>query len=162
MMERAAIISAVQACVASAGDDEAVLQDVVALLQETQPAWNWVGIYLLVGETLVLGPYVGLPTYHTRIPVGVGVCGSAVAEETNIVIDDVRARENYLACSIGTRAEIVVLIRDAQDIVGQFDIDSDTVAAFGPADEALLESLAPLVGPRCRAIVERQDATVVR
>jgi L-methionine (R)-S-oxide reductase len=153
-METAAIISAVRARVSSAGDGETVLQDVVALLQETHPAWNWVGIYLLVGETLVLGPYVGLPTDHARIRVGVGVCGSAVAEETNIIVEDVHVRENYLACSLGTRSEIVVLIRDAQGIVGQFDIDSDTVAAFDSADEEFLEALAPLVAPRCRTIVE--------
>jgi L-methionine (R)-S-oxide reductase len=101
---------------------------------------------------LVLGPFVGPPTGHTRIPVGRGVCGTAVAEARNVVVDDVRDLDNYLACSVGTRSEIVVLIRDGGEIVGQFDVDSDDAAAFGPSDEALLERLAVLAGPRCRRL----------
>jgi L-methionine (R)-S-oxide reductase len=137
-----------------AGDlpDEAALQAVVETLAADHPAWGWVGIYLLVGDTLVLGPYVGPPTDHIRIPVGTGVCGTAVAEDRNVVVDDVTALDNYLACSVGTRSEIVVLIRDGSDVVGQFDVDSDDLAAFGPSDEALLEALAPLAAPRCRRL----------
>jgi len=132
--------------------DEAALRGTVDALAATHPAWGWVGIYVLVGDTLVLGPYVGPPTEHTRIPVGTGVCGTAVAEDRNVVVDDVRALDNYLACSLGTRSEIVVLIRDEAGVVGQFDVDSDDLAAFGPSDEALLEALAPLAAPRCRRL----------
>jgi len=132
--------------------DEAALQRVVETLATRRPSWGWVGVYLLVGDSLVLGPYVGPPTEHTRIPIGVGVCGTAVARDRNVVVDDVSAIDNYLACSAGTRSEIVVLIRDGGDVVGQFDVDSDDVAAFGPADEALLEHLAALAGPRCRRL----------
>ena len=132
--------------------DEDALRAVVEHLAATHPAWGWVGVYLLAGDTLVLGPYVGPPTEHTRIPVGRGVCGTAVAEGRNVVVDDVRELDNYLACSVGTRSEIVVLIRDGGEIVGQFDVDSDDVGAFGPDDEALLERLAGLAGPRCRRL----------
>ena len=132
--------------------DEAALRRTVETLAATHPAWGWVGIYVLVGDTLVLGPYVGPPTEHTRIPVGTGVCGTAVAEDRNVVVDDVGALDNYLACSAGTRSEIVVLIRDEAGVVGQFDVDSDDLAAFGPSDEALLEVLAPLAAPRCRRL----------
>ena len=132
--------------------DEAALRAVVEHLAATHPTWGWVGIYLLAGDTLVLGPYVGPATEHTRIPVGRGVCGTAVAEDRNVVVDDVRQLDNYLACSLGTRSEIVVLIRDAGVVVGQFDVDSDDVAAFGSADEALLEHLSHLAGPRCRRL----------
>jgi GAF domain-containing protein len=132
--------------------DEEALRSVVEHLAATHPAWGWVGVYLLAGDALVVGPYVGPATEHTRIPVGRGVCGTAVAEERNVVVDDVRELDNYLACSVGTRSEIVVLIRDGGEIVGQFDVDSDDVAAFGPADEALLEHLAHLAGPRCRRL----------
>ncbi len=132
-------------------DDDAVRR-VVELLADEHPTWGWVGIYLLVGDVLVLGPFVGPPTDHTRIPVGTGVCGTAVAEDRNVVVDDVRTLDNYLACSVGTRSEIVVLIRDGDGVVGQFDVDSDDVAAFGPADEALLHRLAVLAGPRCRRL----------
>jgi GAF domain-containing protein len=132
-------------------DDDA-LRRVVELLAGDHPTWGWVGIYLLVGDALVLGPFVGPPTDHARIPIGTGVCGTAVAEDRNVVVDDVRAIDNYLACSVGTRSEIVVLIRDGGEVVGQFDVDSDDVAAFGATDEALLNRLATLAGPRCRRL----------
>jgi GAF domain-containing protein len=132
-------------------DDEA-LRRVVEGLAASHPGWGWIGVYLLAGDTLVLGPFVGPPTDHTRIPVGTGVCGTAVAEDRYVVVDDVRRLDNYLACSLGTRSEIVVLIRDGGDVVGQFDVDSDDLAAFGPSDEALLERLATLAGPRCRRL----------
>jgi GAF domain-containing protein len=141
--------------------DEIALRGVVENLAAAHPSWGWVGIYLLAGDTLVLGPYVGPPTEHTRIPIGVGVCGTAVARNANVVVDDVTAVENYLACSAGTRSEIVVLIRDGGEVVGQFDVDSDDVAAFGPVDEALLSHLAGLAGPRCRRLAAGagRDAT---
>jgi len=137
-----------------AGDlpDEAALARVVELLAAGRRAWDWVGIYVLAGDTLVLGPYVGAPTEHTRIPVGIGACGTAVARGANVVVEDVRLLDNYLACSAATRSELVVLIRDGADVVGQFDVDSDTVGAFAPDDEALLEHLAALAAPRCRRL----------
>jgi GAF domain-containing protein len=151
-MDAEAVIARVRSLVASGASDDTVLMETVRLLQETQPGWDWVGIYLLIDDTLILGPYVGKPTDHVRIPVGTGVCGTAVAENTNIVVEDVRARENYLACSLETRSEIVVLIRDDAGIVGQFDIDSDRVGAFTARDEVLLTTLAPLVATHCRAV----------
>ena len=132
--------------------DAAALQGVVEGLAAAHPAWGWVGVYLLVGDTLVLGPFTGPSTDHDRIPVGTGVCGTAVAQGRNLVVDDVRSLDNYLACSVGTRSELVVLIRDGDEVVGQFDVDSDDVAAFGPQDEALLAHLAVLAGPRCRRL----------
>lgn len=107
---------------------------------------------MLVGDVLLIGPYVGKPTDHVRIEVGVGVCGTAVAENSNITVDDVRARDNYLACSLETRSELVVLIRDGYEVLGQFDIDSDVVATFTREDEALLEELGPIVLPHARAL----------
>lgn len=138
--------------------DPAALGEVVTLLAEARPSWDWVGIYLVVGDVLVLGPFVGPPTEHTRIPVGTGVCGTAVAGGANQMVDDVTALDNYLACSTSTRSEIVVLIRDDDEVVGQFDIDSDRPAAFGPDDEALLESLAVMAAARCRALAAAHTA----
>jgi putative methionine-R-sulfoxide reductase with GAF domain len=128
-----------------------VLARTVQQLHESCPPYQWVGIYLLEGDTLVLGPYVGKPTTHTRIPVGVGVCGTAVAQNANQRVDDVTALDNYLACSLETRSEIVILIRDREDpsrILGQIDIDSDTPYAFTPQDEAFLATVAMLLAER--------------
>lgn len=113
------------------------------------PGYNWSGIYRLEGETLVLDEYVGANTDHTRISVGVGVCGTAVAQDKNQVVDDVRELTNYLACSTQTRSEIVVLIRSAAgEVLGQIDIDGHEVGAFGGSDEAMLEELGSLLAER--------------
>ena len=137
----------VEALAASDAADEEVLYEVVRKVHDAHPSWDWSGIYLLAGDTLVLGPATA-PADHSRIAIGEGVCGTAVAEYENQLIEDVREVENYLACSIHTRSELVVLIRDEGRIVGQFDIDSDTVGAFSAEDERLLDELAGLVAPR--------------
>ena len=110
--------------------------------------YNWSGIYRLEGETLVLDAYVGAATDHTHIPVGRGVCGTAVAEDKNQVITDVRELTNYLACSTQTRSEIVVLIRKGDTILGQIDIDGHRVGAFDSSDEQLLEDMAAILADR--------------
>jgi L-methionine (R)-S-oxide reductase len=104
--------------------------------------YDWSGIYRLEGEMLILDAYVGAHTDHTLIPVGRGVCGTAVSEDKNQVIEDVRELSNYLACSLHTRSEIVVLIRSEDAVLGQIDIDGHTVAAFDRTDEALLEQIS--------------------
>lgn len=117
----------------------------VDLLHASLPHFHWTGIYLLEGETLVLGPYHGKPTEHARIPVGKGICGQAVAEQRSIVVDDVTKASNYLACSIETRSEIVVPIRAKGKIVGEIDVDSDRPGAFDESDRAFLERVAALL-----------------
>ena len=112
------------------------------LLAETFPHYQWVGIYWLEGDTLVLGPYVGAPTEHDRIPVDRGVCGTAIAEGKNQIVADVRLVSNYLACSLKTPSEIVVLLRQGTRIVGQIDADGHEPGAFDATDEALLNEVA--------------------
>jgi GAF domain-containing protein len=112
-------------------------------LMEKLPHFHWTGIYWLNGEVLELGYYVGEPTDHTQINIGQGVCGTAVAENRDIIIDDVLEIENYLACSAETRAEIVVLIKKSDGtILGQIDVDSDDVGAFDEVDRSNMELLA--------------------
>ena len=117
-------------------------------LLDDLPTYNWSGIYRLEGDTLVLDEYVGASTDHTHIPVGRGVCGTAVAEDKNQVIEDVRELSNYLACSLQTRSEIVVLIKRGGAILGQIDIDGHTVGAFDASDEALLERIGSILAFR--------------
>src|SRR5687767_5529705 len=139
--------SEVEDLVVSDAPDEEVLHEVVRRVHEAHPVWDWSGIYVLVDDTLVLGPRTA-PVDHSRIGIGEGVCGTAVSEDRTQVIEDVREVENYLACSIHTRSELVVLIRDQGKIVGEFDIDSDTVGAFTQEDEALLEEMGALISGR--------------
>jgi L-methionine (R)-S-oxide reductase len=114
----------------------------VRLIAESFKHYHWVGIYWLRDGTLVLGPYIGAATEHSRIAIGQGVCGTAVAEGKNQIVADVRELSNYLACSLETRSEIVVLIRKAGQIIGQIDADGNEPGAFDASDEALLVAVA--------------------
>ena len=155
---RQALRKEVEQIVASDKPDYEVLERVVKLVHEAHTSWHWSGIYLMKDGVLVLGPR-SAPAEHERIEVGEGVCGTAVAEDANQLVEDVREVENYLACSINTRSELVVLIRHEGRIVGQFDIDSDEVGAFGREDEALLEELAELVAPRVASLADEETGS---
>jgi GAF domain-containing protein len=123
----------------------------VMTLKNELPGYSWVGIYLLDGNELVLGPFVGKPSPHTRILLGRGLCGAAAVEKRTIVVDDVNADKRYLACSAETKSEIVVPIMRGDDVLGEIDVDSDRAAAFGGKDRALLESVAGLLADRLAA-----------
>jgi len=142
------VVSQVEQMVDSSATRDEVLRYAVQILKQEREHYNWVGIYLIEGDTLVLHNYIGKPTEHTHIPIGKGVCGVAVAEGANQIVGDVTRLDNYLACSVETRAEIVVLIRRGMDILGQIDIDSDLENAFTKEDEALLSRVADLIARR--------------
>jgi len=128
-------------------DPQRAMERVVEILKREMRHYTWAGIYLLEGDELVLGPFLGKPSPHTRIPIGRGICGAAVRERDTIVVDDVNADSRYLACSLETRSEIVVPIMSGERVLGEIDIDSDQPAAFGPDDKELLESVASLLAP---------------
>jgi GAF domain-containing protein len=98
--------------------------------------------YMLHGSELVLEAYAGRETEHTRIPVGTGVCGTAVAEKRDQNVGDVGAIGNYLACNLFTKSELVVLIRRGDHILGQIDIDSDVPNGFGDREHADVKEVA--------------------
>lgn len=113
---------------------EHLLASAVEMLHNSHPMFHWTGIYeLFPDDVLRLGPFIGAPTDHVFIAVGKGVCGSAVADRCNKNIPDVSKEPNYLACSASTRSELVVLIRKAEEIYAQIDIDSHEVDAFDAA-----------------------------
>ena len=122
-----ALLTDIRAAIAAAPDATTAMAEAVALLKGRLPYYSWAGIYLLEGDTLVLGPYLGKPSPHTRIPLGRGICGAAATEKATIIVDDVHADARYLACSIETRSEIVVPILDGARVLGEIDIDSDQV-----------------------------------
>lgn len=134
--------------IADAPSADAAMARTVALLKARMPHYTWVGIYLLSGNELVLGPFVGKPSPHTRIPLGRGICGAAASEKATIIVDDVRADPRYLACSIDTQSEIVVPIMRGAEVLGEIDIDSDARAAFGAEDRRLLEAVAGMLAEK--------------
>jgi L-methionine (R)-S-oxide reductase len=132
------------AAIGSADDPLAAAVDVLHGLEH----YSWVGIYLVEGDDLVLGPWQGPEaTEHLRIPVGQGICGAAAASGITEIVDDVNADPRYLACFPSTRSEIVVPIAHEGRVVGEIDIDSDRPAAFGEEDRIFLERVAELLGP---------------
>ncbi|WP_341215785.1 GAF domain-containing protein [uncultured Wocania sp.] len=114
---------------------------VCQLLETHIDYYNWVGFYFANSDKkeLHLGPYVGEPTDHTVIPFGKGICGQVAVSNENFVVPDVAAQDNYIACSITVKAEIVVPIFVNGKNVGQIDIDSNTPDPFTEKDERFLE-----------------------
>lgn len=125
------------------GADRARLLGLAAeLIRGAGEPYTSVYLYMLHGEELVLEAYSGRETDHVRIPVGKGVCGTAVATGEDQNVPDVRARENYIACNLFTRSELVVLIRRGTAILGQIDVDSDQVDPFTADEEREVRRVA--------------------
>ena len=120
---------------------ESRLGKICELLRNEVAYYDWVGFYFKNGDKkeLKLGPYAGAPTDHTIIPFGKGICGQVAVSNQNFVVPDVAAQDNYIACSITVKAEIVVHLFVNGENVGQIDIDSNTPDPFTEADERFLE-----------------------
>jgi L-methionine (R)-S-oxide reductase len=144
------LIPELDALTRSSGSSDALMNAIVTLLFGKLGRYNWVGFYMLEkeagGDVLVLGPFKGAPTPHTRIPLNQGVCGAAACSEKTIVVDDVNSDPRYLACSLETKSEIVVPVFVNGKVVGELDIDSHSRAAFGAEDRELCEHVATIVG----------------
>ena len=121
---------------------KALLQMTCERIQSWGPPFTSVYAYMLHGNELVLEAHAGRDTEHTHIPVGKGVCGTAVAEKQDQNVPDVGAIGNYLACNLFTKSELVVLIRRGDHILGQIDIDSDVPAGFGEPEHADVKVVA--------------------
>ena len=146
MTSNHAVLQSVSQLASTAHDSRTLMAETAHLLQRERPHYHWVGFYMLEGDVLVLGPFVGKLTEHVRIPLNQGICGAAASTGETVVIDDVTADPRYLACSLETRSEIVVPIRRDGRVVGELDLDSDAPAAFTTDDRALLEQVAEIIG----------------
>ncbi len=120
----------------------ALLGEAAERIHAAGPPYTSVYLYMLHGQELVLEASSGRATEHVRIPVGKGVCGTAVATGEDQNIGDVGAIGNYLACNLETKSELVVLIRRGEDILGQIDIDSDVIDPFSSAEQAEVKKVA--------------------
>ena len=123
------------------------LEAVCLLLKNNVPHYDWVGYYITdpnKPNELVLGPYAGEPTEHTRISFEQGICGQAAEKKASFIIQDVSKETNYLSCSFRVKSEIVVPIMDGDKVIGELDIDSHTISPFSEEDEAFLEEVVGL------------------
>ena len=148
MRDFAPIAEEIRSELAPITDATRAMTKLVGILKERIPEYTWVGIYLVDGDALQLGPYLGKPSPHTRIPLGRGICGAAATEKQTIIVDDVNSDDRYLACSLETRSEIVVPVMRNGEVLGEIDIDSDTHAAFGQDDRRLLELAAAVLAEK--------------
>ncbi len=119
-----------------------LLQLAADRIQAAGPPYTSVYLYMLHGQELLLEAWSGRETEHHRIPVGKGVCGTAAATGVDQNVGDVRGVENYLACNLFTRSELVVLIRRGALILGQIDVDSDVPDPFSAAETAEVKKIA--------------------
>lgn len=147
--EMISLLSRIKQLAATAPTLEALQQAIVETIAHNLHYCNWTGFYMLDPSdpnTLILGPYIGDPTPHIRIPVTEGICGAAAACGETVIVDDVNADPRYLSCSIQTKSEIVVPIYARGKVIGEIDIDSHTQAAFSQADRNFLEETARIAG----------------
>ena len=119
------------------------LLEICKILKNEIEYYDWVGFYFKNGnkEELILGPYAGEPTDHTIIPFGKGICGQVAVSNKNFVVEDVTAQDNYISCNFNVKSEIVIPLFVNGENIGQIDIDSNTLKAFGKEDELFLEWL---------------------
>lgn len=122
----------------------------VEVLDKHIQYYNWTGLYWMndLKGQLELGAYVGEATDHTSIPYGRGICGQVAVSGATFEVPDVHAQDNYLACSLATKSEIVVPIYMEEKLIGQIDIDSHELDPFTAEDHALLEWVAEFIAER--------------
>lgn len=114
-----------------------------ALMFQMMPDLNWAGFYFVKGDELILGPFQGKPAC-VRIAVGRGVCGTAVEQGASILVEDVHAFPGHIACDAASRSELVIPIRNGNEIVGVIDLDSPIASRFDRDDQAGIERLAAI------------------
>jgi L-methionine (R)-S-oxide reductase len=147
-MDTEKILSKTDAIITGSGTREKKLQAICELLDHEVDVFDWTGFYLASKDEehmLELGPYVGEATDHTRIPYGTGICGQAAETLDTFVVQDVSKADNYLACSIDVKSEIVVPIMKRDEFVGELDIDSHTLNAITPEIKNLCEEICKKV-----------------
>lgn len=136
------VVAALRGAFARDAGRQGLLQVAADRIRAAGSPYTSVYLYMLHGEMLVLEAYSGRETDHTHIPVGKGVCGTAVATGEDQNVGDVRAIGNYLACNLETRSELVVLIRRGSHILGQIDVDSDVEGPFPLEEQAAVKLVA--------------------
>lgn len=126
---------------------EEKLTKVCRLLKEEVINYDWVGFYFAQVETktLHLKAFAGIPTEHTIIPFGKGICGQVALSNENFVVENVQDQNNYISCNIDVKSEIVIPLFLNNSNIGQIDIDSNTLNAFSDSDVQLLEQINKLI-----------------
>ena len=141
------LLNRVREIVQEPSDTNGKLLAICKLLMNNVPHYDWVGFYFAdrSKRELVLGPFVGDPTEHVRIPFGKGICGQTAERKATFIVQDISKETNYLSCSPKVQSEIVVPILKNGEIVGELDIDSHTLSPFMEEDRKFLENVCEIV-----------------
>lgn len=149
---RKQLIHDIESKIAELKSQEEVLQVSIKMIDSFSDGFHWTGYYMMQGDHLEVGPYVGPETPHTKIELNSGICGAAASSHQSIVVDDVNADPRFLACSITTKSEIVVPLMDGDICLGEIDIDSNNPSFFTDDDKEMLEKIAEIVVEKLKEI----------
>jgi L-methionine (R)-S-oxide reductase len=141
------LVRKIREIMSSRADRDEKLKTICKLLKDNISCYNWVGFYIVDSERrneLVLGPFEGEPTEHTRIPFGKGICGQAAERRKTFLVQDISKETNYLSCSTNVKSEIVIPIFSRGEVVGELDIDSHSLSPFSKEDEAFLKKIGKM------------------
>lgn len=151
-IKRSQLVNGILSAVESAASRWRVLEVAVKLIDDYSEDFNWTGFYMMDGDVLRVGPYIGPETEHTVIELNRGICGAAASQKRTVVVDDVRSDPRFLACSIHTRSEIVVPLLDGGTVIGEIDIDSNRPGNFTIEDREMLEAVAKVIVERLKQL----------
>lgn len=149
---RLRLIDEIQKAVTNADNETDILTGAINRIDTFSDGFHWTGFYMMRGDILEVGPYVGPKTPHTKIELKSGICGAAATEKESIIVDDVNADPRFLACSVTTKSEIVVPLMDGDVCLGEIDIDSNNPSFFTDDDRVMLEKIAEIVVKRLKEI----------
>lgn len=140
------LLAAGEALISGEPDPIANMANIAALMAEFLPDINWAGFYRVIGNELVLGPFIGRPAC-IRIPIGSGVCGAAVEGVKTLCVADVHSFPGHIACDAATKSELVVPIVSGGKVVAVIDLDSPEAGRFDEHDVEGIEQLAGILAP---------------
>lgn len=137
------------------GDRKELFSFVCNELMKINADYNWVGIYVVQGEKLVLDTFAGEKTEHEEITLGDGLCSQAIVTNAIVNEPDVKGNSEYLACFPTTRSELVVPVREGEVPIGELDLDSDKDSAFSREDESFLSIVADMISERVKEVYRK-------
>ena len=149
---RRQLVDIIRIAIADKRTETDILRTAARLIDDFSEGYNWTGFYLMRGDVLEVGPYIGPETPHKRIKLHRGICGAAASEKRSIVVDDTNADPRFLACASTTQSEIVVPLMDGDRCLGGIDIDSNLPGFFKPDDREMLEAIARVIVQRLKEI----------
>jgi len=149
---RRQLIDNIRIAIAEHSAPTEVFSTAVELIDSFSEHYHWTGFYIMRDNALEVGPYKGPRTEHVRIELDRGICGAAATRKQTVIVDNVKAAPEFIACSLSTRSEIVVPLMDGDEVLGEIDIDSDRPANFTQEDREMLEEVANVVVQRLREI----------